>query len=81
VIVTPAAEQLDPDDAELQDFLRVRVVEVGPLQSLSWARASGVRQASALYVFSSGDAMERLSRLELHKIPHLAKRDRQAEAV
>jgi hypothetical protein len=33
------------------------------------------------YVFRSGDAMEKLSKLELNKIPHLAKRDRQAEAV
>ena len=33
------------------------------------------------YVFRSGDAMEKLSKLELNKIPHLAKRDRQAEAA
>jgi len=47
VIVTPAATQLELDDSELKDFLQVRVVEVGSLQSLSWARAAGVRQASA----------------------------------
>lgn len=47
VIVAPSVDQLDLDDAELKDFLQVRVVEVGPLQSLSWARAPGVRQASA----------------------------------
>jgi hypothetical protein len=40
-------DQLDLDDSELKDFLQFRVVEVGPLQSLSWARAPGVRQASA----------------------------------
>jgi hypothetical protein len=32
------------------------------------------------YAFRSGDAMEKLSKLELNKIPHLAKRDRQATA-
>ena len=47
VIVAPSAEQLDLDYSELKDFLQVRVVEIGRLQSLSWARAAGVRQASA----------------------------------
>jgi hypothetical protein len=47
VIVAPSAEQLDLDDSELKDFLQVRVVEIGTLQSLSWARAAGVREAGA----------------------------------
>ncbi len=33
------------------------------------------------YAFHSGEAMEKLSKLELNKIPHLAKRDRQVETV
>jgi glycosyltransferase involved in cell wall biosynthesis len=47
VIVAPSAEQLALDEVELKDFLQVRVVAIGVLQSLSWARAAGVRQASA----------------------------------
>lgn len=47
VIVAPSAAALGLNLAELKDFLRVKVVEVGPLQSTAAARAAGIRRASA----------------------------------
>lgn len=47
VIVAPSIEKMDPDNAELQDFLQVRVVEIGEITSSAAARVAGIHQASA----------------------------------
>ncbi|HYN89764.1 MAG TPA: glycosyltransferase [Ardenticatenaceae bacterium] len=47
VIVAPSRDALGLDESERDGFQRVQVIEVGPLESLSWARAAGIRQASA----------------------------------
>ncbi len=47
IIVAPSAARLCLVEAELQGFLRYRVVEVGAMHSLAWARAAGIRQAGA----------------------------------
>lgn len=55
VIVTPAADSLEPDERELQEFCRYRVVEVGPITSVGPAYAAGIRQASAPIVVLGED--------------------------
>ncbi len=47
--------RLEPDNAELQDFLQVRVVEVGAITSTGAARAAGIHQASAPVVAFAED--------------------------
>jgi hypothetical protein len=47
VIVAPAASGLGLDRAELADFFRVQVVEVGPFFSVAAARAAGICQAGS----------------------------------
>ncbi|MGH2523350.1 MAG: glycosyltransferase family 2 protein, partial [Anaerolineales bacterium] len=47
LFVAPSADELNLDEAELRDFLRFQVVEVGPLRSTAKARAAGVRHACA----------------------------------
>jgi glycosyltransferase involved in cell wall biosynthesis len=47
VIVTPSKDKLGLQTSELNDFLKFLVVEIGAIRSLSWARAVGIRQASA----------------------------------
>jgi Glycosyl transferase family 2 len=47
VLVAPSAAKLDLDVAEMRNFLQVRVVEAGPINSTARARAIGVRHASA----------------------------------
>jgi glycosyltransferase involved in cell wall biosynthesis len=55
VIVAPSADGLGLDEAEVSDFLLVRVVEVGPIRSLAWANAAGIRQARAPVVVLAED--------------------------
>ena len=47
VIVTPSRDALALADAELEGFVRPRVVETGPVERLSELLAAGVREASA----------------------------------
>jgi glycosyltransferase involved in cell wall biosynthesis len=47
VIVAPSVGRLDVEESELKDFCRYRLVEVSSISSLPWARASGIREASA----------------------------------
>lgn len=47
VIVAPSADKLALDDSDLKDFVQVRVVEVGAIESTAAARAAGTRLASA----------------------------------
>ena len=47
VIIAPSAATLDLEERELGGFLQFRVVEVGPIRSLAWANAIGVREACA----------------------------------
>jgi len=47
VLVTPSREALGASDAELASFRHMKILEVGPLRSLPWGRAQGVRAASA----------------------------------
>ena len=55
VIVAPSTDGLGLDEAELRDFLWVRVVEVGAIRSIAWANAAGVRQARAPVVVLAED--------------------------
>ena len=55
VIVAPSADGLGLDEAEVSDFLLVRVVEVGPIRSIAWANAAGIRQARAPIVILAED--------------------------
>lgn len=55
VIVAPSREQLGLSEAELEDFLQFRVVEVGTIRSLGQAMAAGVRQACASVVVFGED--------------------------
>jgi glycosyltransferase involved in cell wall biosynthesis len=50
LIVAPSVKELELDAAEMEDFLQVRVVEVGAIRSTAAARAAGVRHASASVV-------------------------------
>lgn len=47
VIAAPSAQTLGLDPADLEGFHSVRVVEIGPVGVVGWARAAGVRQATA----------------------------------
>ena len=60
VIVAPSADKLGIVESELKDFLQVRVVEVRTIRSLCWARAPGLREASAPLV----------ALVESHSYPH-----------
>jgi GT2 family glycosyltransferase len=55
VIVAPSARGLDLDGADLRDFVRVQVVETGPMRSRAEAVAEGVRQARAPIVVLAED--------------------------
>jgi hypothetical protein len=55
IIVAPSASALDADASELRDFLRYKVVEVGPIHSTAKARAAGVRQSHAPIVAFAED--------------------------
>ena len=50
IIVAPLSDNLNLDEAELQDFCQFRVAEVGPITSTGKALAEGFRQASASIV-------------------------------
>ncbi len=60
VLVAPSREDLDLDAGELEPFCRVRVVEMGPVESLGVGNAVGVREATAPFV----------ALLEDHSRPH-----------
>lgn len=60
VIAGPDRRLLEPDEAELDGFAGCRIVETGPLDHLSPARAAAVRAASAPVVFLG----------ETHSYPH-----------
>jgi glycosyltransferase involved in cell wall biosynthesis len=62
IIVAPSADKLGLDEAELEDFLQFRVVEVGAIKSTGGALAAGVRQARAPLVAYA----------EEHSYPHPA---------
>jgi len=47
VLVVPSIEEAALIDSELREFYAYHAAEVGPIKSLSWARASGVRHATA----------------------------------
>jgi hypothetical protein len=47
VFVAPAVDELNLEEAEVRDFFRFRVVEVGAVRSTAKARAVGVREAGA----------------------------------
>ncbi|HYM13775.1 MAG TPA: glycosyltransferase [Bryobacterales bacterium] len=55
VVVTPAADSLELDERELQEFCGHCVVEVGPITSVGPAYAAGIRQASAPIVVLGED--------------------------
>jgi hypothetical protein len=47
LIVAPSAGELELNVSEMLDFLRYRVIEVGPISSTARARAMGVKESSA----------------------------------
>lgn len=47
VFVTPSTDRLNLDKHELKDFAEIRIVEIGPFDSVARARAAGVLAASA----------------------------------
>ena len=47
VIVAPSREGLNPDEADLQEFLSFQIVEVGPIRSTGGAIAAGFQRAQA----------------------------------
>jgi glycosyltransferase involved in cell wall biosynthesis len=47
VLVAPSGSDLRPDESEMREFLRYRVVEVADMTSTARARAAGVQHASA----------------------------------
>jgi len=55
LIVAPSAAELDLDEAEMRDFLRHKVIEVGPVGSTARARAVGVRESNAPIVAFAED--------------------------
>jgi hypothetical protein len=55
IIVTPSADNLGPDESELEGFFQVRNVEVGEISSTARSRAAGIRQAAAPVVALSED--------------------------
>lgn len=55
IIVAPSASSLHPNESELREFCRVRVVEVGRVTSIGSANAKGIRQASAPIVALAED--------------------------
>lgn len=55
VIAAPSAAALALDEAELRDFVQVRVVELGAIRSIAWANAAGVRHARAPVVVLAED--------------------------
>ncbi|MBW4495136.1 MAG: glycosyltransferase [Oscillatoria princeps RMCB-10] len=77
VIVAPSKDQLGLDESELQDFFKFQVVEVGPIPSVAFANAAGVRHASApvvafaeTHAFPNPEWAEAL--IEAHKQPRAA---------
>lgn len=55
IIVAPSVDRLAPDESELREFCRVRVVEVGKVMSIGSANAKGVRHARAPIVALAED--------------------------
>ena len=55
IIVAPSAQKLDIDESALRNFLRYRIVEVGPITSTARARAAGVRASTARVVALAED--------------------------
>lgn len=55
IIVAPSADNLGPDEEELQGFFRVRIVEAGEIFSTARSRAAGIRLAAAPVVAISED--------------------------
>lgn len=55
VIVAPSTDRLEPDNSELTDFLRTKVVEVGSVESVARGNAAGIRQATASVVVLAED--------------------------
>jgi hypothetical protein len=55
VIVAPSVAALGLDAAELDGFQRVQVVEVGPVENIARARATGIRRATAPIVVLTED--------------------------
>lgn len=55
IIVTSSANGLMEDETELAKFHKVRVVEIGPMNSTPGARAAGVRHAAAPVVAFAED--------------------------
>ncbi len=77
VIVAPTKDQLGLDASALQDFLKFQVVEVGPIPSVAFANAAGIRRASApvvafaeTHAFPNPEWAEAL--IEAHKQPRAA---------
>jgi hypothetical protein len=55
LIVVPHADQLGPDPGELECFHSTRIIEVGPIHSVSAARAAAIREAAAPVVVLAED--------------------------
>jgi hypothetical protein len=55
LLVAPSAAALDLDTAEMEGFLRHKIVEVGPVSSTARARALGVRESTAPIVAFAED--------------------------
>lgn len=55
LIVVPSRERLDLEDSEVQGFGAVQVVEVGPIRSMSQAKAAAVRSATTPVVAFAED--------------------------
>lgn len=55
IIVAPSTSSLRPDESELREFLRVRIVEAGSMTSIGSANTKGIRQATAPIVALAED--------------------------
>jgi hypothetical protein len=55
IIAAPSTEKLCLDESEMKDFLRYKIIEVGPVNSTARARAEGARAASAHIVAYAED--------------------------
>ena len=55
IIVAPSAASLNPDQSELEEFCRVRIIEAGPLSSIGSANAKGIREATSPVVAMAED--------------------------
>ena len=55
VIVTPSLVNLGQVKSELDEFLRCQIVEASQVLSISWAKAAGIRKATAPVVALAED--------------------------